>query len=272
MNCYNGETYLKEAIQSIVNQTYTNWELIFWDNRSRDNSKKIVKTFKIKKIKYFLSKKKQSLYYARNQALKKCKGMYITFLDTDDWWTKSKLKIQVQLLEKREDFDMTYSNYYLVKNKNKKIFSNTNLPSGNISNDLIKYYCIGILTVMIRSKLFKKYRFSFNNTYNIIGDFDLFMKISKKSKILYYQKPLAYYRIHEKNFSNKNKIFIKELKKWVNLNKKKYLNHQLDRQKQQIKLLELKQYLDEKKFIKSLLLLPRLNLFNLIKIILKKLF
>ena len=54
LNCYNGETYLKEALSSVKSQTYKNWELIFWDNRSKDKSAKIVKSFKIKKLKYYL--------------------------------------------------------------------------------------------------------------------------------------------------------------------------------------------------------------------------
>ena len=56
INCYNGEKYLKEAILSIKAQTYKNWELIFWDNRSHDNSRKIVKSFNDIRIKYFLAK------------------------------------------------------------------------------------------------------------------------------------------------------------------------------------------------------------------------
>ena len=53
MNCYNGEKYLKQSIKSIINQTYKNWELIFWDNCSTDNSKKITKKFKDNRIYYF---------------------------------------------------------------------------------------------------------------------------------------------------------------------------------------------------------------------------
>ena len=56
LNCYNGEKYLKDSLKSIVKQTYKNWELIFWDNRSSDLSKTIMKSFKNKKFKYFSSK------------------------------------------------------------------------------------------------------------------------------------------------------------------------------------------------------------------------
>ena len=58
MNCLNGEKYLNSAIDSVINQTYKNWELIFWDNRSTDNSANILKKYKDKRIKYFYSKKK----------------------------------------------------------------------------------------------------------------------------------------------------------------------------------------------------------------------
>ena len=56
MNCYNGQKYLREAVQSVINQTYKNWEIIFWDNQSKDKSSQILKSFKDKRIKYFKSK------------------------------------------------------------------------------------------------------------------------------------------------------------------------------------------------------------------------
>ena len=92
LNCYNGEKYLKDALETVINQSYYNWELIFWDNKSTDNSAKILRTFKIKKLKYFLSKKHTSLYAARNLAIKKATGEYIGFIDADDLWEKNKLK------------------------------------------------------------------------------------------------------------------------------------------------------------------------------------
>ena len=77
MNCHNGETYLKEAIQSVLNQKYKNWELIFWDNNSTDKSAKIFQSFQDKRLKYFFTKKKVSLYVSRNAAIKKTKGEFM---------------------------------------------------------------------------------------------------------------------------------------------------------------------------------------------------
>ena len=71
MNCYNGEKYLRKSIQSVINQKYKDWELIFFDNCSNDQSFSIAKSFNNKKIKLFKSKKYLKLYKARNTALKK---------------------------------------------------------------------------------------------------------------------------------------------------------------------------------------------------------
>ena len=103
INCYNGEKYLKKSIQSILSQTYSNWEIIFFDNNSDDSSKKIVKKFSDNRIKYFYSKKTHSLYKARNIAISKSKGEYICFLDTDDIWLKDKLKIQLMYFKSNKN-------------------------------------------------------------------------------------------------------------------------------------------------------------------------
>ena len=87
MNCRNGEKYLKQSIRSVVNQSYLRWELVF-DNQSSDNSKRILKSFKDRRLKYFKSKKYLKLYNARNLAIKKANGKYICFLDTDDFLEK----------------------------------------------------------------------------------------------------------------------------------------------------------------------------------------
>ena len=94
------------------------------------------------------------------------------------------------------------------------------LPSGFITQALLKNYCIGILTVIMEKNFFKKKLF--DKKYNIIGDFDFFLKLSQKYKINCIQEPLAIYRIHDSNYSKvKIDLFIKELKKWIFTNEKK---------------------------------------------------
>ena len=217
MNCHNGQKYLKKSIKSILDQEYKNWELIFWDNKSTDNSKKILKSFKDKRIKYFFSKNYFKLYDARNRAVQKAKGKFICFLDTDDWWYKNKLKLQVKEFQKNKNYNVIYTNLNIFYEKNKKIkiFSKEKLPSGTITQEMLDKYRIGVITVMIKREIFKKYKFDKN--YEIIGDFDFFMKISLSNKFGYIDKPLAFYRIHGKNFSDiKLNIYHKELQHWIN--------------------------------------------------------
>ena len=100
MNCYNGETYLRESLNSVINQTYKNWELIFWDNQSKDKSAEIFKNYNDHRFKYFYSKDHTTLYKARNLAIEKAKGDFIAFLDTDDLWDENKLKLQMYHFDK----------------------------------------------------------------------------------------------------------------------------------------------------------------------------
>ena len=175
VNCHNGSTFLDDCVKSILRQTYKNWELIFWDNKSSDNSFNIIKKFKDKRIKRFKSKSFYTLYKSRNLALKKCKGKYISFLDADDMWIKDKLKDQVREISKDSLVKMVYSNYYVLinKTKNKYLKHKKILPSGSIAQKMLSNYDIGIITTLVDKKIFEKKKF--NISYNIIGDFDLFL-------------------------------------------------------------------------------------------------
>ena len=180
MNCFNGEKYLNEALTSILNQNYNNWEVIFWDNQSNDSSAKIFNSYKDKRFKYFYAKKHTSLYQARNLAIEKSKGDFIAFLDTDDLWEKNKLELQISYFSNLE-VGVVYSNFWMLKKdaNKKKLYSKKSLPSGKIYNELINNYNVGILTTVIRKKLYLKLKKSFDERFSIIGDFDLFLRLSK---------------------------------------------------------------------------------------------
>ena len=216
LNCYNSAKFLKRSIRSVILQSYKNWELIIFDNCSNDNTKfEILKFKKNKKIRYFRSKKFYSLYNARNLAIKKTNGSLIAFLDADDWWSKNKLKRQVEFLELNKEYNIVYSNLYLFNEKKNKIslFSKKKLYGGKITQLLLDDFKMPILTTMLRKKIFLKN--SFDKKYNIIGDFDLFIRLSLKEKFSI-QEPLAFYRIHDTNMTTKKiDLNISELEKWL---------------------------------------------------------
>ena len=119
MNCYNSEIYLKESLKSILNQDYKNWELIFLDNHSTDNSKKIFNSFKDKRFKYFRLNKKHPLGIARHKASCKAKGKYLCFLDTDDIWLPKKFPHKLKYWQSLMlDFQSVIQYFLMKKNKN----------------------------------------------------------------------------------------------------------------------------------------------------------
>jgi len=222
MNCYNGQKFLFDAIQSVIGQTYKNWELIFFDNKSKDNSKKIFYSFHDKRLKYFNQKKHTSLYEARNAAIKKTSGKYIAFIDVDDVWINKKIEMQINQF-KDPKVGLVYSNFWLLKNNTGKIkkFSNCSLPSGYIYKKITENYNIGIVTAVIRKKYFNKLNQKFNKKYNHIGDLDLFIRLSRICKFSAIQRPLAYVRLHDSSLSFiKKSDEIKELKHWKKNNNK----------------------------------------------------
>src|SRR5690349_15614731 len=102
MNCFNGEKYLRHAIDSVLSQSYKNFEIIFWDNQSTDRSAEIFKSYTDTRLKYFYAPKHTWLYEARNYAIQKASGQFIAFLDSDDWWETHKLEKQISLFEDPE--------------------------------------------------------------------------------------------------------------------------------------------------------------------------
>ena len=207
MNCYNGSKYLDEALQSIINQTYKNWELIFWDNLSNDNSKEIFKKYNDKRFKYFLADKHTVLYEARNLAVKKVKGEFIAFLDTDDVWLKEKLEEQIKLFSNKK-IGLVYGNYWRFNSKHlfkkKKLARNLELPNGKITNILLQRYFIGMLTVVIRKEYINAKDKIFDAKFDMLADMDFVLRFSKKWEFDCVQKPVAVSRQHQNQLQNKN--------------------------------------------------------------------
>lgn len=216
INCFNGEKYLKDALNSILNQSYQNWEIIFWDNQSTDHSAKIFNSFKDKRFKYYYASEHTFLYKARNEAIKRSSGDFIAFLDTDDFWEKDKLELQIPLFDDLK-VAVVYGNHFILNEtlNTKKVFLKRKKPRGFILDDLLKDYCTSLLTLVIRKSFLNNYDPPFNSSFHIMGDFDLMIRMSAKYKFDCVEKPIASWRVHGKNESLlKKRDQIKELKNW----------------------------------------------------------
>ena len=224
MNCFNGELYLEEALNSIIAQSYTNWELIFWDNRSTDNSNQIVTNYKDKRIKIFKSTKHSNLGKARKDALKKCKGEYLTFLDVDDLWHKDKLTNQIKVFENKE-VGISFTNTIFFSSNRKEILYKNKVNFGLDTSALITNYYLSLESIMINMNKLKLLEYTFDDDYNHISDFDLIIRLSSVSKVQYLNEILSFWRIHLNNESFKRKeLFNKEKIKWCDYHlRNKYL-------------------------------------------------
>ena len=250
INCYNGEKYLRKSIESVLDQSYQNFELIFWDNQSTDQSKNIIQSYQDKRIKYFYSPNYTTLYQARNLALKECKGDFVCFLDVDDYFLKNKIAKQL-LYFNDQKVGVIYSNYYRYYEdiNKKKLLTNKLLPSGNLTQYILEESQISFMTVMIRKKSLDSLKFNFDKKYSIIGDYDLLYRLSFNWDFCYIEEPLAVYRIHKDNFSKNSILFIDELKDWYNknysffINKKNYIY-------KKIIFFQAKEYLSKKNILK----------------------
>lgn len=184
MNCYNSETYLKEAIQSILSQTYENFEIIFWDNCSEDSSALIVKGFSDERIKYFLAPKHTKLGEARLCATENASGELLAFLDCDDEWFPHKLAKQVSVM-RNPRYGFCYAGH-VQRDHNGKFLQNWVHPpkAGYIFPDLVKSFNVDMVTPVIRTSLIKRLNIRFNPNIFASEEMNFFLRLSLHSEAL----------------------------------------------------------------------------------------
>ena len=201
VNCYNGEKYLKKCFASLLNQTYQNWELIFWDNASIDKSAEIFNTHKDSRFKYFKSKINVTLGQARAWAVDQCNGEYIGFLDVDDEWLPSKTEIQISQMMS-ENTHLSYTSIYLKINEK---ISSTSIPkynSGYLFDKQLERFEINMPSSMIKTEALKALNINFDPRIVASEEFDLFMQIAAKYKISVIKQPLCIYRVSNGSLTN----------------------------------------------------------------------
>jgi glycosyltransferase involved in cell wall biosynthesis len=215
MNCYNSDRYLRESIDSIINQTFGDWEIIFWDNQSTDDSAKIVASYNDKRIKYFLAPSHTTLYGGRNAALKYCAGKYLAFLDCDDLWMADKLEKQVSVLEKDDNIVLVHSNtvFFNSDTGTEKVLRWKPQLSGYIFKENILNYQFSLETVLVRMETVISNDINFMKKSNMIGDRDFLSMVCYFGDVFYIHELLAKWRIHSNNYSKVlHNSFASELK------------------------------------------------------------
>jgi len=227
--CYNSEKFLNETLNSIKNQTYTNYELIIVDDGSKDTTLEILERFieqnqtiKIKLIK----QPNMGLPKARNIALINSTNEYIAIIDHDDLWVKNKLSVQVNHIKKNKDCHLFFSDFeylnFIKKNntrfqtsklKDNFIPHKLNLTKNHAFVNLSLFGCfIGSSTVVFKKEVVNCIG-NFDENYLFLTDYIFFLKLSKKYNIFCSPLVLSKWRYHNNNATVKlNRIYIKEMK------------------------------------------------------------
>jgi len=175
---YKKKQFIKKCLDSIINQTYRNFEVILvYDDNDKEDLKYIKKiSKKISKLKIIVNKKNIGVAKSRNIALKKSKGKYIAFLDCDDYWQKNKLKEQIKVMVTKKLF-FTHTSYLIVDEKEKKI-GKSEAKKTLTYNDLLKSCDIGLSTVVFHRKLLKIANFPIIKTKE---DYALWLSFAKNN-------------------------------------------------------------------------------------------
>lgn len=190
---YNSERYIVSTIESVLDQTYKNWEMIIVDDCSTDSSSEIAKSYseKDERIKYIRTEKNAGVSNARNVALKMATGSFLAFLDSDDTWEKEKLEKQIDFMKKNE-YVITFTAYELMDENSNKIHKEIMVPESVDYKTLLKGNVLGCLTVIIDRK---KLGFEIKMSGERHEDYVLWLSILKKGVKAYgLNEVLAVYR------------------------------------------------------------------------------
>lgn len=201
---YNSEKYIENTIKSVLSQTYENWEMIIVDDCSKDGTRGILEQYKSldSRIHTVFLDENQGAAVARNTALKKARGRYIAFLDGDDTWYETKLRKQLDFMEK-ENLAFSFTEYDQMNEHGEKMGSIVTIPDSIDYRGLLKNTIIGCLTVMIDKE--KTGYFEMPNI-RTRQDFALWLSILKKGVTAYgLHETLSTYRIVPGSISS-NKI------------------------------------------------------------------
>lgn len=210
--CYNSEKFIKETIQSVLDQTLKDFEVIIIDDGSKDRTGEIIGGFNDERIKYCYQENK-GLSASRNKAIALSSGEYIALLDHDDLWEKEKLEMQIRLFESNPRLGLVFSDAYQIDECNKVLgnsFSIIKPFRGDVFKNLIRNNFIPCLTIVMRRQFLDKAGY-FRENYYIAEEYDCLIRLSVISEFDFVNMPLGSYRLHAGNISKNIEIRHKEI-------------------------------------------------------------
>jgi glycosyltransferase involved in cell wall biosynthesis len=194
MNCRNGEGYVRGAIESVYAQTFTDWEIIFWDNASTDRTAEIARSFD-GKLRYFRSPEPTHLGAARNRAMAQAEGEWIGFLDHDDLCLPNRFARQIEAVTGK-DYALCYAGIREIDENGR--FVRDNLPlhsSGDIFGRLLANCEANLQTTIINADYLKRFKIEMASSFMLLEDQDLFLRLAAKGPVCVIPEILCVWRL-----------------------------------------------------------------------------
>ena len=190
MPSYNTASFIEETIQSVLNQTYTNWELIIVDDCSTDNTDEVLENIKDSRIRYFKNDKNSGAAVSRNKALREAKGQWIAYLDSDDLWMPEKLEKQIHFME-TNGYAFSYTNYEEIDVNGNKTGVSITGPKKITKIGMFNYCWPGCLTVMFDANKIGLIQIEDIKKNN---DYAMWLKVCRKADCFLLDETLGQYR------------------------------------------------------------------------------
>lgn len=200
LNIRNGAAFLREALDSVMGQTFADWELIAWDDRSSDDSARIVAEYADPRIRYFLSPEETPLGPARDLAMRQARGEWLAFLDQDDVWLPRKLEKQMALAAAGVGIIYGRAMLFDSRRGNLRDYDYAHefqpLPEGDIFAQLFRHACfIAMSSAMLRRSAVEELG-AIPESIQVVPDYYLYVALARRYQARAVQEVVCRYRIH----------------------------------------------------------------------------
>ncbi len=197
ISLFNAEKYIGMTIDSVLVQTFSDFQILIVDDCSKDKSVEVVRSYKDPRIRLIVNDKNIGLLKSRNMGLEEAKTEYVAIIDSDDIMYPTRLEKQVSFLDSHQDFSMVGTWTEIIDSNGKKtgVEWKDPIPPEKIPMVLLFHNCFAHSSVMIRMNALQGERYQ----TDVVEDRDLWIRLSKKSKIWNIPKILTQYRVHQTN-------------------------------------------------------------------------
>ena len=217
MGSYNHEKYVAQAIESVLNQTFPDLELIIVDDASTDNSRAVIEKFQAQdsRVKAFFHQKNMGISKTTNECIRQASGEYVSFIGSDDMWVPYKLERQLAVIKNCKD-KIVWSEGQIINSAGAftgqmvtALMCSPKRKSGKLFQELLREDVVFGQSTLFKTKFARET--AFNENLQFVADHQFFVELSEQHEFVFIPEPLATYRVHGQNTTLKNgKVWFRE--------------------------------------------------------------